>query len=190
MPRGLLSCCIAGLFSLWASIAVASGPTSTIRDPLFGLSLNPDMGVLERTDPGLISRCGIGGAGSEQRSWVFAATSASDGEYLILGGLARTLHGSAAGPWIQDWQGELVRVNEHDCTVIDPPREALMYPTAASIPLTKAVIDGLAANAVYRLSSAFGSRERFVTELRQQGVYPEHAQLKPLRDAIETSTLP
>src|SRR5690349_3642272 len=88
-PRSRLSCCIAGLFSLLASIAVASDPTSTIRDPLFGLSLNPDVALLERTDPRLISRCDIGGAGSEQQSWVFAATSASDGEYLILGGLAR-----------------------------------------------------------------------------------------------------
>jgi hypothetical protein len=144
----------------------------------------------DRTDPGLIARCGIGGAGSEQRSWIFARMPAPDGEYLVLGGLARTRRGNMAGPWIQDWKGELVRVNGADCTVIDPPREALMYPAAASIPLEKAVVDGLAADAVSRFSRAFGSRGRFVAELQRQGVYPHDARLEALRNAINEPTPP
>jgi hypothetical protein len=95
-----------------------------------------------------------------------------------------------AGPWLQDWKGELVRVNGHDCVVIDPPREALMYPAHATTPLTKEVVEGLAADAVVRFSSAFGSRQQFVAELRRQGVYPEGTRLRELRSAIEASTLP
>jgi hypothetical protein len=144
----------------------------------------------ERTDPALIRRCGIGGAGSEQQSWVFAATRASDGEYFVLGGLARTRRGDVTGSWVQDWKGELVRVKGPDCVVIDPPREALMYPAAATVPLERAVVDGLAADAVVRFSQAFGSRARFIAELRRQSVYPEGARFAALRDAIEASTLP
>jgi hypothetical protein len=144
----------------------------------------------EPTDPALVSRCGIGGTGSEQRSWVFAAVQAADGEYLVLGGLARTRRGDVIGPWIQDWKGELIRVNGRDCVVIDPPREALMYPAAASVPLGKDVVDGLAADAVSRFSHAFGSRRTFIAELQRQSAYPEDMRLEALRRAIENSPLP
>ena len=190
VPRSLRSFCITGLISVLVGISVAAGQTSTLKDPLFGLSLPATMAQFERSDPALIARCGIGAAGSEQRSWVFAQTRAPDGEYLVLGGLARTSRGGMTGPWVQDWKGELVRVNGHGCVVIDPPREALMYPAAATVPLEQAVVDGLAADAVSRYSHAFGSRGRFIAELRRQGVYPEGMRLDALRSAIEASTLP
>ncbi len=148
------------------------------------------MARFEPTDPALIARCGIGAAGSEQQSWVFATTHAPDGDYFVLGGLARTRRGGETGPWVRDSKGELVRANSHDCVVIDPPREALMHPGAATVPLGPAVVDGLAADAVARYSRAFGSREQFIAALRRQNVYPRAARLNPLRGAIETSTLP
>jgi hypothetical protein len=161
-----------------------------LKDPLFGLSLPAGMTGFEPTHPNLLAECGIGAPGSEQRSWIFARTRARDGEYLALGGLARLQRAGMTNPWLQDWKGELVRVNGRDCVVIDPPREALMYPAHAAIPLEREVVEGLAADAVVRFSSAFGSRQRFVAELRRQGVYPEGARLRALRSAIEASTLP
>jgi hypothetical protein len=88
---------------------------------------------------------------------------------------------------VQDWKGELIRVNGPDCVVIDPPREALMYPDSATVPLAMAVVNGLAADAVARFSRAFGSRARFIAELRRQNVYPKGPRLQALRSAIEAA---
>jgi hypothetical protein len=157
---------------------------------LFGLSL-PETGLLfERTSPALVAECRIGGKGSEQKSWIFASTRTPSGEYLALGGLARTRRDGTAGPWVQNWRGELVRLTALGCVVIDPPREALMYPTAATIPLERAVVEGLAADAVARFSHVFGSRGQFIAALRQQNVYPDDPRLEVLRSAIEASPLP
>ena len=189
-PRSLPSLFIAGLFSFFLVITVAICQNLAVKDPLFGLSL-PETGLLfERADPALIAECGIGGAGSEQKSWIFASTRTPSGEYLVLGGLARTRRGGTTGPWVQNWRGELVRLTGLGCVVIDPPREALMYPAVASIPLEKSVVEGLAADAVARFSHMFGSRNQFIVALRQQNVYPDDPRMEVFRSAIEASPLP
>jgi hypothetical protein len=190
VPKSLPSLFIAGLCSFFVGITVAFGQTPAVRDPLFGLSLPAASLLFERTDPALVAECGIGGAGSEQESWIFAATRTPDGEYLVLGGIARTRRDGTLGPWVQNWRGELVRLIGHNCVVIDPPREALMYPAVATIPLEKAVVEGLAADAVVRFSHVFGSRKQFIAALRRQNAYPDDPRLEALRSAIEASTLP
>ncbi len=161
-----------------------------VVDPLFGLAVPQDGPGFEQADPVLLRHCTIGPPGSEQRSWVFAATTTPEGMFLALGGLSRRVRDGVAEPWRQNPRGELVRRAGETCEVIDPPREALMYPDAAAIPLGADVVRGMAADAVVRYSRAFGSRGAFVAALRAQDAWPAAPALQPFRDAIAASPLP
>jgi len=161
-----------------------------VKDPLFGLVFDPEQTKFEQTPPATLSLCGIARPDAAYQSWIFAAADEADGRYLILGGLSRDLAASDPGKWTQDWRGELARVHGNTCDLIDPPREALMYPTDASHPLTAATVHDLAADAVRRYAQAFGSRKAFVDQLRGQEVFPDQARLAPLRDAINAAEDP
>ena len=96
----------------------------------------------------------------------------------------------AAGPWRPNPKGELVRLAGDTCDVIDPPREALMYPDDAAVRLGADVVRGMAADAVVRYSGAFGSRAAFTEALRARNAWPDAPRLQPFRDAIAASPLP
>jgi hypothetical protein len=161
-----------------------------VVDPLFGLEVPQGGPGFERADPALLRRCTIGPPGSEQQSWVFASTQTSSGTFLALGGLSRMVRNGVAGPWRQNPKGELVRLAGDTCDVIDPPREALMYPDDAAVPLGADVVRGMAADAVVRYSGAFGSRAAFTEALRARNAWPDAPRLQPFRDAIAASPLP
>jgi hypothetical protein len=158
-----------------------------VIDPLFGVALPAGTAGFERAPPALIAQCGIGPAGSEQESWIFGAAEAPDGKYFVLGGRARF----KGRPWVENRIGELVRLNGSGCVVIDPPREALAVPQAATIPLPASLVAQLANDAVARLIHGFGSRRQLITALRTQGHYPDGGGgAAVLRRALETSPLP
>ena len=161
-----------------------------VIDPLFGLEVPQGGPGFERADPALLRRCTIGPPGSEQQSWVFASTRTSSGTFLALGGLSRMVRDGVAGPWRQNSKGELVRLAGNACDVIDPPREALMYPDDAAVPLGAEMVRGMAADAVVRYSRAFGSRAAFTEALRAQNAWPDAPRLQLFRDAIAASPLP
>ena len=161
-----------------------------VLEPLFGLEVPQGGPGFERADPAVLRRCAIGPPGSEQQSWVFASTETSSGVFLALGGLSRMVRDGVAGPWRQNPKGELVRLTGSACDVIDPPREALMYPDDAAVPLEADVVRGMAADAVVRYSRAFGSRAAFTEALRARNAWPDAPRLQPFRDAIAASPLP
>ena len=141
----------------------------------------------EQTPPATLVLCGIPRPDAAYKSWIFAAAEEADGRYLVLGGLSRDLAESGGAQWSQDWKGELVRLHNDSCELIDPPREALMYPADASHPLAAATVHDLAADAARRYARAFGSRNTFVDQLKDQGAFPDQERLKALRDAINAS---
>jgi hypothetical protein len=180
------------LTSLWLGLAGAAAQevAPPVIDPLFGLEVPQGGPGFERADPALLRRCTIGPPGSEQQSWVFASTRTSSGTFLALGGLSRMVRDGVAGPWRQNSKGELVRLAGNACDVIDPPREALMYPDDAAVPLGAEMVRGMAADAVVRYSRAFGSRAAFTEALRAQNAWPDAPRLQLFRDAIAASPLP
>lgn len=161
-----------------------------VVDPLFGLEVPQGGSGFERADLALLRHCTIGPPGSEQQSWVFASTQTPAGTFLALGGLSRMVRNGVAGPWRQNPKGELVRLAGDTCDVIDPPREALMYPDDAAVPLGADVVRGMAADAVVRYSRAFGSRAAFIEALRAHNAWPAAPRLQPFRDAIDAAPLP
>ncbi len=152
---------------------------------MFGLVFDPSRVSFEKTAPETLQLCGIPRPNAAYASWTFAVANEKDGRYMVLGGLTRDLRVKDA-PWVQDWKGELVRLRDKACDLIDPPREAMMYPDAAFIPLDMATVRDIASDAVRRYARAFGSRENFVSQLKQQDRFPAGPRLKTLREAVES----
>jgi hypothetical protein len=144
----------------------------------------------EASTPEILTLCGIAQPNAAYKSWIFAAAEEPDGRYLALGGLSQDRAGGANAAWVQDWKGELVRLHDQACDLIDPPREALMYPDNASLPLGATVVHDLATDAAHRFARAFGSRQAFVAQLNRQHVFPDQPRLAPLRDAIKDAAEP
>jgi hypothetical protein len=156
---------------------------------LFGLVFDPAHVSFEKTAPETLQLCGIPRPNAAYASWTFAVANEKDGRYIVLGGLTRNLAVKNA-PWIQDWKGELVRLRDKGCDLIDPPREALIYPDAAFIPLDMTTVRDIASDAVRRYARAFGSRDNFVSQLKRQGRFPAGPRLKVLREAVESNPEP
>ena len=156
---------------------------------MFGLVFDPALVSFEKTAPETLRLCGITRPDAAYASWTFAVANEQDGTYVVLGGLTRDLAVKDA-TWIQDWKGELIRLRDRGCDLIDPPREALMYPDAAFIPLDTATVREIASDAVRRYARAFGSRDNFVSQLKRQGRFPAGPRLKVLREAVESNLGP
>jgi hypothetical protein len=122
---------------------------------------------------------------AEQQAYIFAATNAEEGRYLVVGGPNRDV--GSTGPWDQNPVGVLVRVDGHGCVPIGAPGDVMMHPEGD---LTEAVVTGLLNDVVARYSRAYGSRAKFIAALKAQHLYPAEPWIATLRDAIERSTLP
>jgi len=135
-----------------------------VTDPIFGLSYDPAKIAFEDAAD-VVARCSeLTNARWGRRAWLYARSSESGANYLVLGGLyeRREPPAKCEKRFEFDPKGVLLREHEGQCELIGPAREVFEYPVDG---VTSATLQALGRDAVRRYADAFGGKPKFLAAL-------------------------
>jgi hypothetical protein len=178
---------IATLASTCFAAQAQDQPPPILREPILGLRYAIATVRFDPLPAGVLQRCPTlaDDANVRARRWIHAFARNAGRSYYIVGGYG--IHGNPEPPafprYVPYDLGTTFFLEADACTVLGEPKE--VFDAGESDETSRAILRELAADAVVRLSRAFGGPDRLRAEVRNQ-----HADPARLSPALSTAFKP